>query len=737
MPNRPLPRALALSGIVLLALGLRLLGFPEVFVGDDVVFRLGDPCYHLRLALYAWTHFPAFLSFDRYLNFPDGAYVPWPPLYDLWVAGSARLFGDSPRALELWAALWPPLLGALTALPVYAVGRAAGGTGLGLAAAAIFALLPASTATSRVGYADHHAAQVLLAAALLALQVRAHAATSRRGALAVAAGLGALRAALLGVWLGSFAYLAVAELAAVGVATALARGRVLRIEAASLPLTALLVAPLAVPSPASPGGPFSPFELSWLHVTACLAAALWALACERAALRAAGAGRRLLRAGFLGAPAAAALLALPGVASGVLGAAGFVGGDLWASVNPEQQPLFQAVGGRRFAIVLFGHLGWVLPLAPLVLALGAWGSRERAPLALAACWAVPLTGLAVRQSRFATDAAPTASLAFAVALGWLSGALAARLHLRGLAAALPVCALGAAALWPTVSLEHLPQWRATLAGLRATPGDAALASAAGSLHRFAETVRAVTPETAGFLDPSRTPEYGILGDPSLGHALHYVARRPTPSDNLGVHIGERNLMATLRVLLGPSLEGALAELERMRVRYLVTSWQPAYPPGSLLYQLHELDGAATAHRGALARFRLVAEGPRGELPLAAALAAPRPRADVVPYKLFEVVAGAVLEVALPPGRTARVSLPLSVAGGRRTFYRTRAEADADGFARIRVPYATGAGGLVRSDGPYRVEAGGTTTCVEVSEADVREGRTVRVAPGVGCPGAAG
>ena len=48
--------AAGLGLILLLALVVRVAGFEHVFVGDgEVIATIGDPYYHLRLALYSWT----------------------------------------------------------------------------------------------------------------------------------------------------------------------------------------------------------------------------------------------------------------------------------------------------------------------------------------------------------------------------------------------------------------------------------------------------------------------------------------------------------------------------------------------------------------------------------------------------------------------------------------------------------------------------------------------------------
>ncbi len=60
----------------------RLIPLPEVLSKD--VLKLIDPdsYYHLRRILYTFSNFPDILIFDNFLSYPEGDFVPWPPLFD-------------------------------------------------------------------------------------------------------------------------------------------------------------------------------------------------------------------------------------------------------------------------------------------------------------------------------------------------------------------------------------------------------------------------------------------------------------------------------------------------------------------------------------------------------------------------------------------------------------------------------------------------------------------------------
>jgi len=178
VPQRTGPRALgwlaaaALTVIFLLAFGLRSAGFPRVFLEDrTVVFALADAQYHVRRARWTLENYPRVLSFDPYINHPQGAPVPWPPLYDFFVASVAHALGGSVAVLERVAAGLPPLFGSLAVFPVFAIGRRIRGPSLGVGAAALYASLQIAVNYATVGDADHHGAVALIGACLLLFYV--------------------------------------------------------------------------------------------------------------------------------------------------------------------------------------------------------------------------------------------------------------------------------------------------------------------------------------------------------------------------------------------------------------------------------------------------------------------------------------------------------------------------------------------------------------------------------------
>jgi hypothetical protein len=97
-----------------------------------------------------------------------------------------------------------------------------------------------------------------------------------------------------------------------------------------------------------------------------------------------------------------------------------------------------------------------------------------------------------------------------------------------------------------------------------------------------------------------------------------------------------------------------------------------------------------------------------------------------PYKLFEVVEGAVLEYRGDAGVEVAAELKIGTPTGRRFVYRASTTADRDGLARLRVPYATDTSAPTRPAGPYTLRVGGTGQRIRVSDAQVRQGAIIPI-----------
>lgn len=743
-PGRDARTLLCLAALFTLTVGVRSLGFESVFVGDEIVFPPADAQYHLRRALVTLSRFPDFLKSDPYINFPGGASVPWPPLFDFLLGWLGRVAGGRVSDLERVAAWSGPICAGLAIVPIYLAGRRIGSRRVGLIAGLVFALLPISVVYTRIGNADHHAAVGMIGAWLLyGVIALVDAETPRRRMADFAVLLFAAQTAMLLTWHGSLLYLVPAEAALLAVAIATGRRGLLAAQAASAFGSACVVMALLAISPEPLGGPYSSIALSRLHVLAMVGVAttagglLVALRCGFAQSIAA----RLGWAGAAGLAFCCVLWALPGTREGLLPAFRFLTlGDEVGAITGEQTPLF-AFGDRLrgpSATLSWGLFAYALPLAPLA---GGWASRTaparagaRAKGLVLAGWGLVFCTLAVLQRRYGNDAAPAASLLFALALVAVaerSVALCRSKRPRRRLVTAVACALVVAMYGPPLISLYAPRGFASYAAFR---GDAARSrevttSIAYTLHRFAGSVRAVTPETSGYLGLGPAPAYGIISHANLGHALQYRARRATATDPFWWYIGRENWDRSLAFLDAVSEPEALALADQLAARYVVT--MPGFAADTLVARLHARDGVADGPgQSALEHFRLVTESPRGGSSIGALFGGSA--GPSIPYKLFEIVPGAVIEVATEADVPVNARVTIRTPTGRTIGYRSDARAASDGVARIRVPYATGddegsvGKPVARAVGPYRVRVGERVHRVEISERDVRRGGVVRI-----------
>ena len=726
---RPQLVAACLFATACLTVAVRSLNAISVFVDGEVYLAVWDASYHARRALYSFLEFPRILWFDPYLAHPGGAAVPMPPLYDWLIAAVARIFGDDVPTFERVAAWWSPAMAALTLLPLYGIAHLLGRRGAGIAAALLFALLPASALTSRLGNPDHHAALgllVVLYAGSSALLAQRHAKGERLASALLA--LAAARAALLLSWSGSLLYLAVGEVALLLVGLLSARTTLLSAQALSALISGLAVAPWVAAGSAVLAAPLSATTLSWLHVLALLGVALVAqgLARLERARPARSAGSRLARAALCTALPAAALLLLPGVRESLAPGLAFVTkSNRWGQAVVEQSPLFPWMPGARGdrAAGLYGVWAYAIPLAPLAYLWCAgdrasWGARL-----LLAIWTGVVAALTVSQVRFCSDFAPLGCLGFALLLEALQRRLSPRVG-RLPSLALP-CALALALLWPALAQSYTPPVRKLVAHLEDAEGlrDPVFFYGGPTFVRFCKLVRSVTPETSGFLDPTQRPEYGILLKPPLGHAMHYAGRRATPADGFGPYLDPaKSRLAHLFLSLSSERE-ARRIAERLDARYVVTHDNHTLRPGVFMHLLHRLDGSRRDGSERAEHFRLIAEAPWG----AKALTSSFPNGlsqPVVPYKLFERVEGALIEAHAPPGTPFSLELEIQTNTGRRFRYRAATQTDASGRAQLRVPYDTEGDGPTRALGPYRARLGERERALSVRAAAVQEGLVV-------------
>lgn len=730
--------------LALLAAAVRSLGFEFVLMDGEVIFPPADAQYHLRRALYTFENFPGVLLFDPYINFPGGASVPWPPLFDFALGATASFVADDVSGFERVAAFAGPACAALAVIPIYLAGTHLGSRSIGFAAAFFFVWLPVVVNYSRVGNADHHAAVSMIGAWLLyAGMVLADARAPFGRLLRFMALLFVARTVLLLTWHGSLLYVGLTDGLILAVGVLSGRRALLALQAASVLATLAVVLPVVLISPEPLGGLYSSIALSWLDVLALLGVVWVALLLVGWRPRGTNAGPL----GRVGMAAGAALIfgalvwSFPGPREGLSLALGFLTlADGVGAVTAEQSPLFTMSGrvSLRPAELSWGLFAYLIPFAPLAAGWAALrlqaSSANRAAAAFLGAWGLVFALLTLGQRRYGNDFAPAAALLFGFAsvalLEWLTRGIPSREWRRATAgiAALLLIGLG---FWLPLRGIYWPRAVGSWSVLSAA-GNAQFdprRSIAGTLHHFVRDVRERTPETSGYLDDHSVPEYGIIAPANLGHAIQYGARRATATDPFWWYIGPANWQRSAEFHAATDESAALESAKALQARYVITSAEAA--PGSVARRLHESDGVARAGRPALGHFRLVTESEAGGLGLEALFQAPSPGGTA--YKLFEIVEGARLEVKADPGTRVGVALPVRTPQGREFTYRTQVRAGPEGRATLRLPYATAGsirarGGDTPNRGPlvYRVRVGERVQGLQVREEDVLGGRVLRL-----------
>ncbi len=140
-----------------------------VFTSTFVRFGGNDPWYNMRLVENTLHHFPHRIYFDALTHYPHGTVVPFAPLFDyllaviIWLIGLGNPYATlGQHGIEVIGAWFPAILGAITVIPVYFIGKELYNRNAGLISAALIAVLPGQfLSRSILGFTDHHVAETL------------------------------------------------------------------------------------------------------------------------------------------------------------------------------------------------------------------------------------------------------------------------------------------------------------------------------------------------------------------------------------------------------------------------------------------------------------------------------------------------------------------------------------------------------------------------------------------------
>ena len=151
--------------------------YDQVFSGDWIKFTGVDAYYYIRIVDNLVHNFPQLISFDPYSLYPGGAGVSGIHFLDWLLAGIIWVIGlGSPteHTVDAVAVYFPAVLGALTVIPVYFIGKELFGHWAGVVSAGLLAVLPGEfLGRSILGFNDTHAGETLFTATAMLFLVLA------------------------------------------------------------------------------------------------------------------------------------------------------------------------------------------------------------------------------------------------------------------------------------------------------------------------------------------------------------------------------------------------------------------------------------------------------------------------------------------------------------------------------------------------------------------------------------
>lgn len=743
-------------------------GLPEGVDGRGFFSLDPDGLYHTRRVARAFEHSgagPRIAPDDPYLNAPHGSAIPWPPYYDQALFLCARPFAPSAlaeraRFLEMWVASAPFALGLLSAALVALAAWQLGGAPAALVAGLQFALTRGAYNYAQLGVGDHHAWIGLLSLALwLSLSMGLARGALERPRAGAAWGLlaGCVAGLMLGSWVAALVYVVVVDALLGGLLVARSRAEPgprwdgLPMLGLSFHASALVVlAPAVLASPWKTSDPWISVNLSWFHLT-YLALGLLVFAPLVAAPRRFAPGTPGARRHPLACALALAAVTVLGLAAGIGPASGLREAFAWASrenefmdVVRESRPLFGDGQGAKLFIEALGLLGFLAPLAWLHALRASLRAEPRSRRLALLPWVAAFPVLFVQalgQVRFSNALAGP----LAILLGLSAAALVAR--------RMPRAIVWVPAALLLVGAAHYPAW----------------------LPKSALRVGYDAPST--FWGPP-VQDY-VLGERMLhewlrqrpatgrpvlahwddGHAIEWVADRPSVATNFGSYVGQQSYADPPRFFLAGDEAQGLAVLDRRDAQYVVVTrdvWlnmhtmvraigaQPAdyfadsegaangYTERALRTLVAQLvpqvvsrtESSETASTHAFGGLRLVYVSPSFDL------RRPDPRSGT-PLRagwIWERVRGAVVEARGRPGDALELALPIDFPGSSFTLAASaRALADESGVARLRVPYATTApNGDGSARGAWRYRFAGRSGELSVPAEAVLGGMTLQL-----------
>lgn len=157
--------------LVALVLGLSLylrivLPYGSVFVGEWIKFTGTDAYFFMRIVDNLVHNFPHLITFDPYALYPGGSGISSSTSFFVYFIAAVTWFiglgSPTQHMVDIVGAYFPAVLGGLTVLPVYFIGKVLFNRWAGVMAAGLIAIFPGEfLGRSILGFTDYHVAEVL------------------------------------------------------------------------------------------------------------------------------------------------------------------------------------------------------------------------------------------------------------------------------------------------------------------------------------------------------------------------------------------------------------------------------------------------------------------------------------------------------------------------------------------------------------------------------------------------
>jgi oligosaccharyl transferase (archaeosortase A-associated) len=151
--------------------------YSQIFVDDQIKYTHDDAYLYMRLVDNAASNFPHVTQFDPYFIYPGGSNVISLPAYHWiivflsWVIGLGH---PTQHIIDMIGVYLPAIMGALTVVPVFFIGKALFNKWAGVLAAGLVAILPGEfMSRSMLGSSDNPVAEVFFTATALAFLIYA------------------------------------------------------------------------------------------------------------------------------------------------------------------------------------------------------------------------------------------------------------------------------------------------------------------------------------------------------------------------------------------------------------------------------------------------------------------------------------------------------------------------------------------------------------------------------------